>query len=157
MYANEGDLQRTLNVAIRLTAYHHRWYMDSAYPSMVAHYLYKMGMVHGHAKIRYTLLSMVSERLIEADDRIFLRASSTSCRGILIMRPHLALKDQTFRSCMLAVYSLEEHHNGRNHHITYQSSVSQDSTIKPRLSKHHTTLLALAGSTRLLALKVSVD
>lgn len=24
MYANEGDLQRTLNVAIRLTAYHHR-------------------------------------------------------------------------------------------------------------------------------------
>lgn len=61
MYANEGDLQRTLNVAIRLTTYHHRWYMDSAYPSIVSHYLYKLGLVHGHAKINYTLLSMVSD------------------------------------------------------------------------------------------------
>ncbi|WWD19144.1 hypothetical protein CI109_103602 [Kwoniella shandongensis] len=58
MYANEGDLQRTLNAAIRLTTYHHRWYMDAAYPSMIAHYLYKLGLVHGHAKIQYTLLSM---------------------------------------------------------------------------------------------------
>ncbi|KAK8854711.1 hypothetical protein IAR55_003450 [Kwoniella newhampshirensis] len=58
MYANEGDLQRTLNAAIRLTTYHHRWYMDAAYPSMIAHYLYKLGLIHGHAKIQYTLLSM---------------------------------------------------------------------------------------------------
>jgi hypothetical protein len=36
-----------------------RWYMDASYPSMVAHYLYKLGLVHGHAKIQYTLLSMV--------------------------------------------------------------------------------------------------
>jgi hypothetical protein len=28
---------------------------------MVAHYLYKLGLVHGHAKIQYTLLSMVSD------------------------------------------------------------------------------------------------
>lgn len=34
--------------------------MDAAYPSMIAHYLYKLGLVHGHAKIQYTLLSMVS-------------------------------------------------------------------------------------------------
>lgn len=79
MYANEGDLQRTLNTAIRLTTYHHRsvppclpftawtaltsgrrWYMDSSYPSIVSHHLYKLGLVHGHAKINYTLLSMVS-------------------------------------------------------------------------------------------------
>lgn len=89
MYSTEGDLQRTLNIAIRLTTYHHRyvlfptctqslfyhspkkrsrtlrltptyrWYMDASYPSMVAHYLYKLGLVHGHAKIQYTLLSMV--------------------------------------------------------------------------------------------------
>ncbi|WVQ95035.1 hypothetical protein IAU59_002127 [Kwoniella sp. CBS 9459] len=58
MYATEGDLQRTLNVAIRLTTYHHRWYMDAAYPSMIAHYLFKLGLIHGHAKIQYTLLSM---------------------------------------------------------------------------------------------------
>jgi hypothetical protein len=36
-----------------------RWYMDASYPSMVAHYLYKLGLIHGHAKIQYTLLSMV--------------------------------------------------------------------------------------------------
>lgn len=85
MYATEGDLQRTLNAAIRLTTYHHRsvheprtrpgirqetaqkgpslqdrWYMDAAYPTMIAHYLYKLGLIHGHAKIQYTLLSMVS-------------------------------------------------------------------------------------------------
>lgn len=59
-YANEGDLQRSLNAAVKLTVYHHRWYMDSAFPSMVAHELYKLGLVHGHAKIQYTLLSMVS-------------------------------------------------------------------------------------------------
>ncbi|WWC71485.1 uncharacterized protein I206_105443 [Kwoniella pini CBS 10737] len=58
MYATEGDLQRTLNSAIRLTTYHHRWYMDTAYPSMIAHYLFKLGLIHGHAKIQYTLLSM---------------------------------------------------------------------------------------------------
>ncbi|WVR09529.1 hypothetical protein IAU60_006597 [Kwoniella sp. DSM 27419] len=58
MYATEGDLQKTLNIAIKLTTYHHRWYMDAAYPSMIAHYLFKLGLIHGHAKIQYTLLSM---------------------------------------------------------------------------------------------------
>ncbi|KIR98993.1 ChAPs family protein [Cryptococcus deuterogattii 2001/935-1] len=57
-YANEGDLQKTLTAAVRLTTYHHRWYMDASYPSMVAHYLYKVGLIHGHAKIQYTMLSM---------------------------------------------------------------------------------------------------
>lgn len=60
-YATEGDLAKALNAAVRLTAYHHRWYMDSAYPSMVAHNLFKLGLVHGHAKIQYTLLSLVSD------------------------------------------------------------------------------------------------
>ena len=30
IYADEGDLQKTLNAAIRLTAYQHRWYMEMA-------------------------------------------------------------------------------------------------------------------------------
>ena len=34
--------------------------MKAAYPTMVAHHLYSLGRVHGHAKINYTLLSMVS-------------------------------------------------------------------------------------------------
>ncbi len=86
-YATEGDLQRTLNAAIRLTTYHHRsvivslyvrqivadidadesnrWYMDASYPSLIAHYLYKLGLIHGHAKIQYTLLSMVSQQALQ--------------------------------------------------------------------------------------------
>lgn len=62
--------------------------MDASYPSMVAHYLYKLGLVHGHAKIQYTLLSMVSLHLdvvLRAAVLIAGRTSpvaySTSCRA----------------------------------------------------------------------------
>ncbi len=58
MYAAEGDLARTLNAAIKLTAYHHRWYMESAYPSAIAHAIFTLGLTHGLSKIEYTLLSM---------------------------------------------------------------------------------------------------
>lgn len=30
IYAEEGDVQRSLNAAIRLSAYQYRWYMESA-------------------------------------------------------------------------------------------------------------------------------
>lgn len=56
-YAEEGDLERSVNAAIRLTTYQHRWYMESSYPTLIAHYLFKLGQTHGHAKIQYTLLS----------------------------------------------------------------------------------------------------
>ncbi|EJT49502.1 bud site selection-related protein [Trichosporon asahii var. asahii CBS 2479] len=58
MYASDADLPRTLNAAIKLTAYHHRWYMESSYPSSIAHAIFTLGQVHGLAKIEYTLLSM---------------------------------------------------------------------------------------------------
>lgn len=58
MYAADADLPRTLNAAIKLTAYHHRWYMESSYPSSIAHAIFTLGQVHGLAKIEYTLLSM---------------------------------------------------------------------------------------------------
>ncbi|KAG8800134.1 hypothetical protein FRC16_003521 [Serendipita sp. 398] len=58
IYAEESDLQRTLNAAIRLTAYQHRWYFEMAFPTAVAHQLFKLGRTHGHAKISFTLLSM---------------------------------------------------------------------------------------------------
>jgi hypothetical protein len=64
-----------------------RWYMDASYPSMVAHYLFKLGLIHGHAKIQYTLLSMVRNHLvvIEIDgqwltNRTSLGVSLRSCR-----------------------------------------------------------------------------
>lgn len=58
MYAADADLPRTLGAAIKLTAYHHRWYMESSYPSAIAHAIFTLGQVHGLAKIEYTLLSM---------------------------------------------------------------------------------------------------
>ncbi|KAJ9107215.1 hypothetical protein QFC20_003750 [Naganishia adeliensis] len=57
MYSEENDLERALNAAIRLTTYQQRWYMESSYPTEVAHHIYKLGQTHGHAKISYTLMS----------------------------------------------------------------------------------------------------
>jgi hypothetical protein len=36
-----------------------RWYMESSYPTEVAHHIFKLGQTHGHAKISYTLMSKV--------------------------------------------------------------------------------------------------
>ncbi|KAI0277989.1 Chs5p-Arf1p-binding proteins-domain-containing protein [Russula aff. rugulosa BPL654] len=58
MYAEEGDLTRTLQVAIRVAAYQHGEYSELAYPTQIARLLYKLEQVHGHAKIWNTLLSM---------------------------------------------------------------------------------------------------
>ncbi|KAF8500392.1 Chs5p-Arf1p-binding proteins-domain-containing protein [Russula emetica] len=58
MYAEEGDLTRTLQVAIRVAAYQHGEYSELAYPTQIARLLYKVEQVHGHAKIWNTLLSM---------------------------------------------------------------------------------------------------
>ncbi|KAL5521698.1 BUD7 [Sanghuangporus sanghuang] len=58
MYAEEGDLTRTLQTAIRVAAYQHNEYSELAYPTSIAHQLFKLGRTHGHAKISYTLLSI---------------------------------------------------------------------------------------------------
>jgi len=75
MYAEEGDLTRTLQVAIRVAAYQHGEYSELAvcshhdviiceanwgpqYPTQIGRLLYKLEQVHGHAKIWNTLLSM---------------------------------------------------------------------------------------------------
>ncbi|GAA5857855.1 hypothetical protein JCM8547_006006 [Rhodosporidiobolus lusitaniae] len=57
-YAEEGDVQRSLNAAIRLSVYQHRWYHESAYPTAVAHQLFKLIRRDGLAKISYSLVSM---------------------------------------------------------------------------------------------------
>ncbi|GAA6008390.1 uncharacterized protein JCM10292_007656 [Rhodotorula paludigena] len=57
-YADEGDVQRALNAAIRLSAFNHRWYAEAAYPSAVAHELFKLIRRDGLAKISYSLVSM---------------------------------------------------------------------------------------------------
>ncbi|KAI5120599.1 hypothetical protein M0805_008076 [Coniferiporia weirii] len=58
IYAEEGDLQRTLQTAIRVAAYQHNEFAEASFPTSIAHQLFKLGQIHGHAKISYTLLSM---------------------------------------------------------------------------------------------------
>ena len=77
IYADESDLQKTLNAAIRLAAYQHRWYMETVYPSEVARQLFKLGQIHGHDKISYTLLSMGLPQPIQNIMKGYLRYGQT--------------------------------------------------------------------------------
>ncbi|KDQ60015.1 hypothetical protein JAAARDRAFT_205079 [Jaapia argillacea MUCL 33604] len=58
MYAEENDLQRSLQMAIRVAAYQYGEYTEMTYPSQIARCFFKLGQIHGHAKISYTLMSM---------------------------------------------------------------------------------------------------
>lgn len=58
IYTEEREVERSLWVALRLTAYHHRWYMEGTYPSAVAHCLFRLIGHVGLAKVNFTLMSM---------------------------------------------------------------------------------------------------
>ncbi|OCH91280.1 chaps-domain-containing protein [Obba rivulosa] len=58
IYSDEGDIQRTLQVAIRVAAYQYAEYTEMTYPTQIARCFFKLGQIHGFAKISYTLLSM---------------------------------------------------------------------------------------------------
>jgi len=58
IYADEGDLQRTLQTALRVVAYQQLDYSEVTYPSSVARSLYKIGIIHGHMKVSATMRSM---------------------------------------------------------------------------------------------------
>lgn len=78
VYAEEGDIQRCIQTAIRVAAYHYAEFTEMTvrygvacenerdhgadgafqYPTSIAKCFFKLGQIHGHAKIRFTLLSM---------------------------------------------------------------------------------------------------
>ncbi|KAF9492571.1 chaps-domain-containing protein [Pleurotus eryngii] len=58
MYAEEGDIQRSIQTAIRVAAYQYADYTEMAYPTLIARSFFKLGQLHGHQKISFTLLSM---------------------------------------------------------------------------------------------------
>ncbi|KAG2152673.1 Chs5p-Arf1p-binding proteins-domain-containing protein [Suillus bovinus] len=58
MYAEEGDITRTIQAAIRVAAYQYADYTEMTYPTLIARSFFKLGQIHGHAKISYTVLSM---------------------------------------------------------------------------------------------------
>ncbi|KII91307.1 hypothetical protein PLICRDRAFT_135393 [Plicaturopsis crispa FD-325 SS-3] len=58
MYAEEGDIQRCIQTAIRVAAYQYSEYTEMTYPTLIARCFFKLGQIHGHGKISFTLLSM---------------------------------------------------------------------------------------------------
>ncbi|KAH7882320.1 Chs5p-Arf1p-binding proteins-domain-containing protein [Phlebopus sp. FC_14] len=58
MYAEEGDITRTIQAAIRVAAYQYADYTEMTFPTLIARCFFKLGQIHGHAKISFTLLSM---------------------------------------------------------------------------------------------------
>ncbi|KAF8430853.1 Chs5p-Arf1p-binding proteins-domain-containing protein [Boletus edulis BED1] len=58
IYADEGDITRTIQTAIRVAAYQYADYTEMTYPTLIAKSFFKLGQIHGHAKIAFTLLSM---------------------------------------------------------------------------------------------------
>ncbi|TFK20379.1 chaps-domain-containing protein [Coprinopsis marcescibilis] len=58
MYADEGDIQRSIQTAIRVAAYQYADYTEMTYPTTIARSFFKLGQIHGFAKISYTLISM---------------------------------------------------------------------------------------------------
>lgn len=72
MYAEEGDIQRTIQTAIRVAAYHYAEYTEMTYPTSIARSFFKLGQSHGHAKIRFTLQSMGLPEAIERIMRSYL-------------------------------------------------------------------------------------
>ena len=58
MYSDEGDIQRCIQTAIRVAAYQHAEYTEMTFPTLIARAFFKLGQIHGHQKISFTLLSM---------------------------------------------------------------------------------------------------
>lgn len=75
MYAEEGDIQRSIQTAIRVAAYQCADYTEMTvrsfflsfvlntnfsrqFPTQIARSLFKLGQIHGHQKIQFTLLSL---------------------------------------------------------------------------------------------------
>ncbi|KAF9003311.1 chaps family protein [Cyathus striatus] len=58
MYADEGDITRSIQTAIRVAAYQYAEYTEMTYPTQIARALFKLGQIHGHQKISFTLISM---------------------------------------------------------------------------------------------------
>ncbi|RXW16835.1 hypothetical protein EST38_g9027 [Candolleomyces aberdarensis] len=58
VYAEEGDITRSIQTAIRVAAYQYAEYTEMTYPTQIARAFFKLGQIHGFAKISFTLLSM---------------------------------------------------------------------------------------------------
>lgn len=58
MFAEEGDIQRTIQIAVRVAAYQFADYTEMTYPTQIARCLFKLSQIHGEGKIQFTVLSL---------------------------------------------------------------------------------------------------
>ncbi|OZJ05425.1 hypothetical protein BZG36_01654 [Bifiguratus adelaidae] len=58
IYADEGNMQKALVAAVKLTVYHERWYHEIVYPSQIAFNLNKLIRREGLGKLQNMLISM---------------------------------------------------------------------------------------------------
>ncbi|KAI6007872.1 Chs5p-Arf1p-binding proteins-domain-containing protein [Pisolithus marmoratus] len=82
MYAEEGDITRTVQAAIRAAAYQHADFTELTYPTLISRCFFKLGEIHGHAKISFTLLSMgLSEPILKIMDSYLQYGKSFKVEG----------------------------------------------------------------------------
>uniref|UniRef100_A0A0K3CCN6 FGENESH: predicted gene_3.644 protein n=1 Tax=Rhodotorula toruloides TaxID=5286 RepID=A0A0K3CCN6_RHOTO len=65
IYVDEGDVQRALNAAIRLSVFRRRWYDEQIHPTVVSKALFKLIRTHGLAKVSYTLVSAILKQIMQ--------------------------------------------------------------------------------------------
>lgn len=64
MFTKERDVKSAVWLAVKLTAYNHRWYAEGSYPSAVGHALFSLIQTDGLAKVSYTLVSLSPPKAI---------------------------------------------------------------------------------------------
>ncbi|KAI8359142.1 Chs5p-Arf1p-binding proteins-domain-containing protein [Blakeslea trispora] len=65
LYVNEGNVQRALLAAVKLTVYHERWYHEIVYPSEIARHLNVLIRKEGLFKMQNMLTSMNLPRPVQ--------------------------------------------------------------------------------------------
>ncbi|KAG0241460.1 hypothetical protein BGW41_005918 [Actinomortierella wolfii] len=82
IYADEGELHRAMEVAIKLSVYQDRWYHETVYPTAIAYNLNKLIQQHGFAKVNNTLLSLdTSPAVFKLMSRFLNRAKTFEVPG----------------------------------------------------------------------------
>lgn len=109
MYVDEGDVQRALNAAIRLSVFRRRWYDEQTHPTVVSKALFKLIRTHGLAKVSYTLVSVRSVPSISLSPSLsMLRGASSLLEGVWRTSPRRHLRCLAHETRALLVARLEK-------------------------------------------------
>ncbi|KAF9362559.1 hypothetical protein BGX34_005929 [Mortierella sp. NVP85] len=77
VYAEEGELHKTMEVAIKLCVYHERWYNEAIFPTAIAYNLNKLLQSESFDKVHNTLLAInTSPAVVKLMSRFLNRAKT---------------------------------------------------------------------------------